>query len=105
MPLTMGTLPYSGLTHRFPSRPSSFLSSFDISGLGFSTGSVLFISVDAGTGPWPAGLAAGEAPGVILAPTAGFIPGTGLPEQILQLDYVIINMALVIKLSAVHKTF
>jgi hypothetical protein len=56
------------------------LSSFDISGFGFSMGSVLFVSAEAGTGPWLAGLAAGGAPGTILVPTAGFIPGTGLPE-------------------------
>lgn len=81
----MRTLVYSRLTYRFPSRPSSFLSSFAISGLGFSTGSVLFGSADVGTGPWAAGLAAGVAPGTILVPTAGFTPATGLPEQILQL--------------------
>lgn len=46
-------------------------------------GSVLIVSAGVGTGPWPAGLTAGETPGTILVPTAGLIPGEGLPEQIL----------------------
>lgn len=41
---------------------------------------VLMVGVEDGTGPWPAGLTAGVFPATILVPTAGFIPGMGLPE-------------------------
>jgi len=67
-------------TYRLPSRPSSFFSSFDVSGLGFSTVSVLLATVVDGTGACAAGLTAGEVPATTLVPTTGFTAGTALPE-------------------------
>lgn len=61
------------------------------------------VGVEDGTGPWPAGLAAGGFPGMTLVPTAGLIPGMGLPKYRYNWVKVVIIMEIINSLLCFKK--